>query len=270
MSAKQVILVLSGKGGVGKSTVSACLALSLARGGYQVGLLDIDLCGPSISKILGLSSGQSANEGRLKVVQGEKGWVPVRPAGLENLAVMSMAFLLENPNDSIVWRGPKKTAMIQQFLFQVDWGCLDYLIIDTPPGTSDEHISIVEKLSSSPFSNPRALIVTTPQWVSISDVLKEISFCRTVGLEITGLIENMSGVICPECSECSYIFSRGGGRALSVEQNIPFMAALPLDVHLVQNIENHGLLNTPDQSNATLSLFTTEIIPKIIANVPKE
>lgn len=258
MSSKNVFIVLSGKGGVGKSTISSCLALSLARMGYSVGLLDIDLCGPSISRIFGID-----NE---RVMQGANGWIPVG-TGIDNLSIMSMAFFLQSQNDSVVWRGPKKNAMIQQFLDRVDWGYLDYLVIDTPPGTSDEHLSIVEYLfkQNCPFENPKAIIVTTPQWISLSDVMKEISFCRTVNLEMIGLIENMSGIKCPHCSECSFVFAQGGGKCLAIEQGIPFLATLPLDAELMQLIEQGGLSKNINEidNHLIFKAFINEIIPII-------
>eukprot|EP00271_Cylindrocystis_brebissonii_P001417 TRINITY_DN11678_c0_g1_i2.p1 TRINITY_DN11678_c0_g1~~TRINITY_DN11678_c0_g1_i2.p1 ORF type:complete len:394 (-),score=84.93 TRINITY_DN11678_c0_g1_i2:133-1314(-) len=177
---KHKILVLSGKGGVGKSTVSAQLAFALAAQGKQVGLLDIDICGPSIPKMLGL-------EGE-EIHQSSLGWSPVYVD--DNLGVMSIGFLLPDPDEAVVWRGPRKNGLIKQFVRDVNWGELDYLIVDAPPGTSDEHISIVQFLQSSHLDG--AIIVTTPQDVAIIDVRKEITFCRKVNLRVLGVVENMS------------------------------------------------------------------------------
>ncbi|CAM9178582.1 unnamed protein product [Ectocarpus fasciculatus] len=182
---KHKILVLSGKGGVGKSTCSAQLAFALAKQGKQVGLLDIDICGPSIPRMLGLL-GQ-------EVHQSASGWSPVYLD--DNLGVMSIGFMLPNSDDAVIWRGPRKNNLIKQFLTDVDWGELDYLIIDTPPGTSDEHISIVQYLKTSSLDG--AVIVTTPQEVSMSDVRKEINFCKKTGLNIIGLVENMGEICVP-------------------------------------------------------------------------
>jgi len=224
---KHIILVLSGKGGVGKSTVACQLALTLSNTGYKVGLLDVDLCGPSIPFVLGL-------EGK-SVHSASTGWVPVYPDGTQNFAVMSIAFLLRDRNDAVIWRGPKKSAIIKQFVDEVLWGTLDYLVIDTPPGTSDEHISITEKLLPL---HPEAVLVTTPQAVALSDVLKEIGFCRRVGLPILGIFENMSGFVCPTCSECTNIFGEGGGKALAEAENIPFLGRIPIDPKLMHQLDS--------------------------------
>ncbi|KAG6452144.1 cytosolic Fe-S cluster assembly factor NUBP2 homolog [Manduca sexta] len=216
---KRVILVLSGKGGVGKSTVSTQLALTLKESGYRVGLLDIDLCGPSVPYILNLE-GQSIH-------QGPYGWVPVYLDNEQNLGVMSIAFLLESRNDPVIWRGPKKTAMIKQFLEDVCWDELDFLIIDTPPGTSDEHITVMENLRQVPQCS--AILVTTPQQVAIEDVRKEITFCKKTGIPILGIIENMSGYECPNCSECTNIFSSGGGKSLAEIAKLKFLGSVPID-----------------------------------------
>jgi len=216
---KHKILVLSGKGGVGKSTVSTNLALALVKAGKKVGLLDIDLCGPSIPRLVGL-------QGR-DVKKCSEGWVPVYPDHTQQLAVMSIGFLLPDTDAAVIWRGPKKTAMIKQFVEDVCWGQLDYLIIDTPPGTSDEHISIIENLQAH---NPDgAVIVTTPQGVSISDVRKEISFCKKIGLPVIGVFENMSGFVCPHCAECTNIFSSEGGRLMCEELKLNFLGRIPID-----------------------------------------
>ena len=182
---KHKILVLSGKGGVGKSTFSAQLSFALAAMDFQVGLLDIDLCGPSIPKMLGL-------EGH-GIHQSNIGWSPVYVES--NLGVMSIGFMLQNPDDAVVWRGPRKSALIKQFLKDVYWGELDFLIVDAPPGTSDEHISIVQLLKATGIDG--AIIVTTPQQVSLIDVRKEVSFCKTTGVPILGVVENMSGLSQP-------------------------------------------------------------------------
>jgi len=163
------------------------------------------------------------------------GWVPVYPTQDQRLAVMSIGFLLHSRDDAVIWRGPKKSAIIKQFLDEVVWGTLDYLVIDTPPGTSDEHLSTVEKLL--PY-NPTSIIVTTPQGVSLSDVMKEITFCRRVGLPMIGLIENMSGFACPHCAECTNIFGSGGGKALAEAENIPFLGQLPIDPKIMLNLDS--------------------------------
>ncbi|MCO5555657.1 hypothetical protein L7F22_009202 [Adiantum nelumboides] len=230
---KNIILVLSGKGGVGKSSVSAQLALSLSSPSTsrpnpsRVALLDVDLTGPSIPRMLGLD-GQS-------IRQSQDGWVPVYADASQSLAVMSVGFLLKSKNDSVVWRGPKKNAMIRQFLGDVRWGSLDYLIIDTPPGTSDEHISIMEYLH--PF-NPKAILVTTPQAISLADNLRSLDFCKKTGLPLIGLIENMSGYICPHCAECTNVWGKGGGEALANREGIQFLGRIPIDPKLVRVLDD--------------------------------
>lgn len=244
---KNILLILSGKGGVGKSSVTTQLALSLALSGKRVGVLDIDLTGPSMPRFLGI-------EGR-QVHQSSNGWIPVYldpPPSLPkttastdaidsttpgSLCCMSIGFLLKDRGDSVVWRGPKKTAMIRQFLTDVVWGDLDYLLIDTPPGTSDEHISIVEKLRDFPRVRG-AVLVTTPQEVSTADVRKELSFCGKVGLAVRGVVENMSGYVCPCCEEVTYIFSSGGGEAMATRFGVPFLGKIPIEPKFVDMIED--------------------------------
>ncbi|XP_055531075.1 cytosolic Fe-S cluster assembly factor NUBP2 homolog [Wyeomyia smithii] len=216
---KHIILVLSGKGGVGKSTVSTQLALTLSESNFKVGLLDIDLCGPSVPFLLGLEDHD--------VHQCEGGWVPVYTSAEKKLAVMSIGFLLKNRTDAVIWRGPKKTAMIKQFLEDVAWDELDYLIIDTPPGTSDEHITVMECLKG--VNADGAIIVTTPQEMALEDVRKEVTFCKKTGIPIIGIVENMSGFVCPNCAECTNIFSSGGGLALAELAKVPHLGTLPID-----------------------------------------
>jgi len=224
---KHIIIVCSGKGGVGKSSVSTQLALSLHASSptARVGILDVDLTGPSIPRMIGLDGHP--------VHQSSDGWVPVYADGSEaRLACMSVAFLLKNKEDSVVWRGPKKNAMIRQFLSDVRWGELDYLVVDTPPGTSDEHLSLIEHMSPI-HSRLSAVIVTTPQAVALLDAMKCLSFTRTVSLPVLGVIENMSGYVCPCCGEVSNVFSTGGGEAMAGREGLRFLGSLPIDTELV-------------------------------------
>ncbi|KAF4994139.1 hypothetical protein FDECE_13215 [Fusarium decemcellulare] len=217
---KHKILVLSGKGGVGKSTFTSLLAHAFATNpDSTVGIMDTDICGPSIPKMMGV-------EGETVHVSGT-GWSPIWV--MDNLSVMSIQFLLPNRDDAVIWRGPKKNGLIKQFLKDVEWGDLDFLLVDTPPGTSDEHLSVNSFLKESGIDG--AVMVTTPQEVSLLDVRKEIDFCRKAGIRVLGLAENMSGFVCPKCSGESEIFraSTGGGRALAEEMGIPFLGAVPLD-----------------------------------------
>jgi len=260
---KQTILVLSGKGGVGKSTIATQLALSLVGLGSRVGLLDVDLCGPSIPKLVGLQGKD--------VKKCSEGWVPVYSDESKRFSVMSIGFLLPDENASVAWRGPKKTSMIRNFFEDVCWGSLDFLVIDTPPGTSDEHISVVEILMER-HSNAGAVIVTTPQSVSISDVRKEISFCRKIKLPILGLIENMSGFVCPHCSECTNVFSSDGGRLLADEFQIRFVGKIPLDPVLTSCCERG--INFLEQTSSSLTIepirtFAKKLLEEQNAVVPK-
>jgi Mrp family chromosome partitioning ATPase len=216
-SVKHIILVLSGKGGVGKSTLSAELAISLQHIGYKVGILDIDLTGPSMPELFHLSDAQ--------IYQSDNGWIPVYTDPSKTMGLVSLGFLLKNRDEPVIWRGPKKNAMITQFINDVVWDC-DVLVIDTPPGTSDEHISIVQQLKEY---HPSAVLVTTPQLVSIADVRREITFCKKVGVPILGLVENMSGFVCPHCEECTNVFSSGGGKALAHDVGIPYWGNVPID-----------------------------------------
>ena len=184
-----------------------------------VGIMDADICGPSIPKMMGVETETIHVSGT--------GWSPVWVA--DNLGVMSIQFMLPSRDDAIIWRGPKKNGIIKKFLKDVEWGALDYLLVDTPPGTSDEHLSVNSYLRESGVDG--ALIVTTPQEVSLLDVRKEIDFCRKAGIRVLGLVENMSGFVCPNCTYKSQIFraTTGGGRRLAKETGIPFLGAVPLD-----------------------------------------
>jgi Mrp family chromosome partitioning ATPase len=248
----KIVLVLSGKGGVGKSSITTQLALSLSLQGHSVGVLDIDLTGPSIPRFFGIED--------KKVRQAPGGWIPVdvhtahslparsssastpsaSPVAVGALACMSLGFILANRSDAVIWRGPKKTAMVRQFLTDVLWPPLDYLLIDTPPGTSDEHISLLETLLKQTSASSQlagAVVVTTPQAISISDVKKELNFCRKTGIRVLGVIENMAGFVCPNCSECTNVFSKGGGEVMSRDFAVPFLGSVPIDPAFVQLVE---------------------------------
>jgi len=214
------ILVLSGKGGVGKSTVAANLAMSLAQAGKKVGLLDVDLHGPSIPKLLGLEHQHLRPDAT-------GGIAPIRLA--ENLAVVSVGLLLDSAKDAVIWRGPLKHNVIRQFLADVAWGELDFLVIDSPPGTGDEPLSVAQMVGR----DARAVVVTTPQDLAISDVRRCISFCEALSLPVAGIIENMSGLICPHCGEQIDLFKVGGGENLAEEAGVPFLGRIPLDPQIV-------------------------------------
>jgi Mrp family chromosome partitioning ATPase len=225
-------LVLSGKGGVGKSTVAANLAVALARHGPRVGLLDIDFHGPSIPKLLGLEGRPVPSDGKtLYPVQFENG-----------LKVVSMGFLLRSSSDAVIWRGPLKMHAIRQFLRDVEWGELDYLIVDSPPGTGDEPLSIVQLIAEpegqpgqppTPSPTTRAIVVTTPQDVAVADVRRCIGFCGQLNLSVAGVIENMSGFVCPHCGERTDVFGSGGGEHMAKEMGVPFLGRVPVDPQIV-------------------------------------
>ncbi|KAJ1787837.1 cytosolic Fe-S cluster assembly factor cfd1, partial [Coemansia sp. RSA 2399] len=204
--------------------------------GHRVGVLDIDLCGPSIPRMLGVENYQ--------IHQASSGWVPAYVDSDKRLSCMSIAFLLPSRDSSVVWRGPKKNAMIKLFLSDVYWGELDYLLIDTPPGTSDEHLAVVEYLQE--WNPDGAVIITTPQAVALADVKKEINFCEKVGLPILGLVENMSGFVCPHCAECTNVFSTGGGEGLAKHLDIPFLGRSPIDPNLVMLLEQEDKTLVPN------------------------
>jgi len=218
---KNRLLVFSGKGGVGKSTVAANLALALAEKGKRVGLIDVDIHGPNLAKMLGV-------EGKRLVASGEKKLLPIQVT--EKLALISMSFLLESPDSPVIWRGPLKMKVIQQFLSDVEWGDLDWLIIDSPPGTGDEPLSIAQLIPST-----GAVIVTTPQEVSLLDSRKAIVFARKLNLKIIGIIENMSGLHCPHCGKKIALFKEGGGEKTAKEMGVPFLGRVPLEPHIVES-----------------------------------
>jgi len=244
---KSTILVLSGKGGVGKSTVTTQLALTAQKNGLKVGVLDIDLCGPSIPRMLGVQG--------CEVHQHDQGWLPVYTDNSKSLGVMSIGFLLSNQDDPVVWRGPKKNAMIRQFLTDVTWGDLDLLVIDTPPGTSDEHIAVMEALKGVKVDG--AVLVTTPQAVAVGDVRRELTFCKKTNLKVLGIIENMSGFVCPNCTECTNIFSSGGGKALAEHAKVPFLGSVPIEPALAQAAESGQDYSSTFSTSEAAQRFTT-------------
>jgi len=217
---RRKLLVLSGKGGVGKSTVAVNLALSLAAMGKAVGLLDVDIHGPSVPKLLGV-------EGAQPTVR-DNAIVPMEVAGLR---VMSIGFLLQDDRTATIWRGPMKANVIKQFLKDVEWGDLEFLVVDSPPGTGDEPLSVAQLLEQG----TGAVIVTTPQQLAIVDVRKAITFCRSLNMPVLGVIENMSGFVCPKCGEKTPIFGSGGAERMAEEMNVPFLGSIPFDPKLVES-----------------------------------
>ena len=285
---RHTVVVLSGKGGVGKSTFSAQLAFALAQHKldekekveqraalerlkaegsmeddddddvemdpelasedvWQVGLMDVDICGPSIPTMLGIEE-----EG----LHGTSGGID--PAYVtDNLGAVSVGFLLDDPSEAVVWRGPRKNGLITQFLRDVDWGDrgLDWMVVDTPPGTSDEHLTVVRYLAGYADG---AVVVTTPQEVALADVRREIAFCRKVKLPVLGVVENMSGFICPCCHKPSSVFpkSTGGAEEMCRQLGVPFLGRIPLDPYIGQACdEGKPYFLAHPESEATKSFF---------------
>lgn len=216
---KNKLIVMSGKGGVGKTSTSVNLAIALSKKGFKVGLMDVDLHGPDVPRMLGLSGMLDLNSNRKLN--------PMKYS--ENLTAVSIESLTPNKDDAIIWRGPIKYSAIRQFIADVEWGELDFLIVDSPPGTGDEPLTIAQTMSDA-----KAIIVTTPQEVSLADVRKSINFCKTVKMDIFGLIENMSGMACPHCGEMIDLFGSGGGEKTAGAANINFLGSIPFDLNMVR------------------------------------
>jgi len=215
---KNKILVMSGKGGVGKTSTSVNLSIALADKGYRVGIIDVDLHGPDIPRMLGLEGTPQVNENN-----------KLDPISYsENLKAISIESFTPNKDDAIIWRGPLKFSAIKQFIGDIDWGNLDFLIIDAPPGTGDEPLTVAQTISDA-----KAIIVTTPQEVALADVRKSINFCKTVKMEIFGLIENMSGFSCPHCGEMIELFGTGGGEKTANQMGVRFLGRIPFDPQMV-------------------------------------
>ena len=220
---KHRIMVMSGKGGVGKSTVSTNLAVALSRDGLDVGLLDADIHGPNIPKMLGIEFQHVENFG--------KGMLPVEV--FPNLKVISMAFFIGDPDNPVVWRGPLKHNAISQFLSEVEWGDLDFLVVDLPPGTGDEPLSVAHLIKNV----DGAVIVTTPQDVALLDSRKAVTFSRILSIPVIGIVENMSGLICPHCHKEISLFKKGGGEKAARDMRVPFLGSIPIDPEIVTDCD---------------------------------
>lgn len=216
---KNIYMVMSGKGGVGKTSVSVNIAMALARKGFQVGIMDVDIHGPDVPRMLGI-------EKEMLGVNANRKLTPL--AYSDHLSAVSIESLSASKDDAIIWRGPMKHSVIRQFMSDVEWGPLDYLIIDSPPGTGDEPLSVAQVITGA-----KAVIVTTPQEVSLADVRKSINFCRTIKMEIFGLVENMSGFRCPHCGEAIDMFGTGGGEKTAADFGIPFLGRIPFEPKVV-------------------------------------
>jgi ATP-binding protein involved in chromosome partitioning len=224
---KNKILVMSGKGGVGKSTIAAYLAAGLAKRGFRVGLMDVDLHGPSIPRLLGL-------KGNIQASAVSKKGIPLRY--LPNMEVISIEALLGDRDAATIWRGPLKIGVIKQFISDIEWSNSDYLIIDSPPGTGDEPLTVAQVIQDT-----KAIIVTTPQEISLADVRKSINFCRQVKMEILGLIENMSGLKCPHCGKAIDLFKTDGGALTAKRAGLKLLGSLPLEPEIVSEGDSGSL-----------------------------
>ncbi|MFX1343064.1 MAG: Mrp/NBP35 family ATP-binding protein [Promethearchaeota archaeon] len=249
---KHKIVILSGKGGVGKTTVAVNLATSLAWQGHTVGVLDADIHGPDVPKMLGLEGA--------RMVGGDKGLEPV--IGPLNILTVSMEFLLQSADTPIIWRGPLKMRVISEFLSKVNWGTLDYLIIDLPPGTGDESLSIMQLLPDL----DGVIIVTTPQEVALLDSRKAASMVRQMNIPILGLIENMSGFYCPHCGEVTNIFGKGGGKSAANELNLFFLGDLPFD-HRVMLLSDEGKPFIVTESKTPVAQAFQKVVERLITRI---
>ena len=247
---KNKILVMSGKGGVGKSSVAAYLSVCLAKKGYKVGLMDVDLHGPSIPRLLGL-------KGTIQPAFHSEKAMPVNL--MPNLDVISIEVLMgENKDAATIWRGPIKIGVIRQFISDIEWPDLDYLVIDSPPGTGDEPLTVAQTIRDA-----RALIVTTPQEISLADVRKSINFCRQVGMFILGLVENMNGFLCPHCGEKIDLFKSNGGQHMAAKENLPLLASLPIEPEVVRQGDAGNLVNL-DHDNLAYGREFDKMVEEIV------
>jgi len=247
---KNKILVMSGKGGVGKSSVAAYLSVALAKRGYRVGLMDVDLHGPSIPRMLGLKGniGPGISEGKAHPIK----YIP-------NMEVISIEPLMgENKDSATIWRGPLKIGVIRQFIADIDWSDLDYMIIDSPPGTGDEPLTIAQTIPDA-----KSVIVTTPQEISLADVRKSINFCRQVNMEILGIVENMSGLKCPHCGEMIDIFKTQGGMLTAKKEGLNLLGSLPFEPEVVSNGDT-GNMSLLDDNKVLITQEFNKIVDKIV------
>ena len=244
---KNKYIVLSGKGGVSKTSTSVNLSMALANKGFKVGIMDVDLHGPDVPRMLGL-------KGMLDLSKNNK-LNPIQYS--DNLKVVSIESMIASKDDAIIWRGPLKYSAIRQFIGEVEWGELDFLIIDSPPGTGDEPLTVAQTIHDA-----KAIIVTTPQEVSLADVRKSISFCRTVKMDILGLIENMSGFACPHCNKMVDLFGSGGGEKTAGTAGIPFLGRIPFDPNVVSCGDN-GVSIQEKYADTPVSRAFIELAEKI-------
>ena len=244
------ILVMSGKGGVGKSTVAACVALRLSKRGKTVGLMDVDLHGPSIGRLMKVDGGfDTSREGI------------VRPYSFsEQLSIVSLDMMLGKKDMAVIWRGPMKISAIRQFVSDIEWGDLDFLVVDAPPGTGDEPLTVAQTLPDA-----EALIVTTPQEISLADVRKSVNFCRELKLKILGVVENMSGQRCPHCGRQVPLFGQGGGEKMAREMGIPFLGPIPVDNEMVTAGDAGDLEGLMAREDLEINTAYGKILERVLA-----
>ena len=248
---KHKLVVMSGKGGVGKSSVAAYLSVALAKKGFKVGLMDVDLHGPSIPRLLGLKGAIQA---------GEEGDKAQAVQYLPNMWVVSIESLMgENRDMATIWRGPLKIGVIRQFISEINWQNLDYLIIDSPPGTGDEPLTVAQTVPDA-----KAIIVTTPQEISLADIRKSINFCRQVNMDILGVVENMSGLVCPHCGKTIELFKTQGGRQIAEKENLTLLGTLPLEPQVVAQGDN-GLVDFMDNGALAYTQAFNEMTDAVLS-----
>jgi len=243
------ILVMSGKGGVGKSTVAGYLALLLSKKGKKVGLMDVDLHGPSIARLMKVQGGfDMSQEGVVKPY-----------AFSPQLSIVSMEMMLGERDMAVIWRGPMKISAIRQFVSDIEWGDLDFLVVDSPPGTGDEPLTVAQTMPDA-----EALIVTTPQEISLADVRKSINFCRQVNMQILGVVENMSGQLCPHCGEQVPLFGQGGGEKMAREMDVPFLGRIPADAKMVTAGDTGDLEGLMAQQDLDINVAYGNVLKTIL------
>ncbi len=243
------ILVMSGKGGVGKSTVASYLALLLSAEGHKVGLLDVDLHGPTVPHLMDVQGGLDMPEEGV-----------VRPHRFsDKLSIVSLEMVLGDKDTAVIWRGPLKISAIRQFISDIDWGDLDYLVVDSPPGTGDEPLTVAQTIPDA-----EALIVTTPQEVSLADVRKSINFCRQVNMKIIGVVENMDGFVCPHCGEKVSIFGSGGGKRMAAQMDVPLIGEIPLETQMVEMGDKGRLDSLMEKTDLEINKAYKQIVEKIV------
>lgn len=249
---KNIILIGSGKGGVGKSTVTTNLAIALLREGYKVGILDADVYGPSIGKMFGY-------EGKVPLYGNGRRVIPLEKYGIK---LISFSFLID-PGQAVIWRGPMLGKAMEQFLFEVDWGELDFLLIDLPPGTGDVQLSLAQYVEVE-----GAIIVTTPQTVAINDASRALTMFQQVNIPVLGIIENMSEFLCPHCGKVSYIFSKKGGENFAKDYNVPLLGSIPLEASIMEAGEK-GIPIVFESANAIILDSYKQIANNIVKEIEK-